>query len=208
MVARDVLPVGTYAVSPAVRVSRTRILAAWRHVPDVSSEDASRGDRQVMPGRPTIATADSRLAGRRWTVGLSLAGMASMAAVSLLQIGMVKHLPDPPLPGFSSDTVNLSKAAFPLGIPDGTLGLLSFAANLPLAAWGPADRARRMPWLPVISTAKALVDVLVSAWYFYQMPAREKAWCGYCIVSALANVGILVLSLPEGRRALAALRRA
>lgn len=161
-----------------------------------------------MLGRPISVTIDRRLAGRRWTVGLSLVGMASMAAVSLLQTGLVKHLPDPPLPGFNSDKVNLSKAAFPLGIPDGTLGLLSFAANLPLAAWGPADRARRMPWLPVIATAKSLVDALVSAWYFYQMPAREKAWCGYCVVSAFANVGILVLSLPEGRRAFAALRRA
>jgi uncharacterized membrane protein len=158
--------------------------------------------------RPSIATADRRLAGRRWTVGLSLAGMACMAAVSLLQTGVVKHLPDPPLPGFNSDKVNLSESAFPLGIPDGTLGLLSFAANLPLALAGPADRAQRMPWLPALATAKSLVDVLVSAWYFYQMPAREKAWCVYCIVSAFANVGVLALSLPEGRRAVAALRRA
>jgi uncharacterized membrane protein len=161
-----------------------------------------------MLGRPAFATANSGLDGRRWTIGLSLAGLASMAAVTLLQTGMVRHLPDPPLPGFDSDKVNLSKAAFPLGIPDGTLGLVSFAANLPLAAWGPADRARRMPWLPVVATAKSLVDSLVSAWYFYQMPAREKAWCVYCIISAFANVGILALSLPEGRRALAALRRA
>lgn len=158
--------------------------------------------------RPTFAAADRGHVQRRWTIGLSLVGIASMAAVSLLQTGVVRHLPDPPLPGFDSDKVNLSKAAFPLGIPDGTLGLLSFAANLPLVARGPADRAQRMPWLPAVATAKSLVDVLVSAWYFYQMPAREKAWCGYCIVSALANVGILALSLPEGRRALAALRRA
>ena len=156
----------------------------------------------------TVAAACSRHAGRRWTIGLSLAGMASMGAVSLLQTGVVKHLPDPPVPGFCSDKVNLSEAAFPLGIPDGMLGLLSFAANLPLAAWGPDDRARRMPWLPVLATAKALVDALVSAWYFYQMPAREKAWCGYCILGALANWGTLALALPEGRRALAALRRA
>jgi uncharacterized membrane protein len=160
-----------------------------------------------MIGQSAIA-AERNWAERRWTIGLSLVGMASMAAVSLLQTGVVKHLPDPPLPCFCSDKVNLSEAAFPLGIPDGTLGLLSFAANLPLAAWGPADRAERMPCLPVVATAKSVVDMVVSGWYFYQMPAREKAWCGYCIVSAVANLGILVLALPEGRRALAALRRA
>ncbi|MDP8921748.1 MAG: vitamin K epoxide reductase family protein [Chloroflexota bacterium] len=161
-----------------------------------------------LRGLPPIATAEDGLADRRWVVGLSLVGMASMAAVSLLQTGVVGHLPDPPLPGFNSDKVNLSKTAFPLGIPDGTLGLLSFALNLPLAAYGPADRARRMPWLPVLGTAKALIDSVVSAWYFYQMPAREKAWCAYCVLSAFANFGILAASLPEGRRALARLRGA
>jgi uncharacterized membrane protein len=158
-------------------------------------------------GLPTIATAKKGLAERRWTIGLSLAGMASMAAVSLLQTGVVKHLPDPPLPGFNSDKVNLSKTAFPLGIPDGTLGLLSFALNLPLAAYGPPDRARRLPWLPLLGTAKALADALVSAWYFYQMPVREKAWCPYCIAGALANWAIVALALPETRRAIAELRR-
>lgn len=158
-------------------------------------------------GLPPIATRANDLAERRWTIGLSLAGMASMAAVSLLQTGVVKHLPDPPLPGFDSDKVNLSKTAFPLGIPDGTLGLLSFAVNLPLAAYGPADRARRVPWLPLLGTAKALVDAVVAAWYFYQMPMREKAWCPYCIAGALANWAILALALPEARRAFAELRR-
>ena len=158
-------------------------------------------------GLPPITTRANGLAERRWTIGLSLAGMASMAAVSLLQTGVVKHLPDPPLPGFDSDKVNLSKTAFPLGIPDGTLGLLSFAVNLPLAAYGPADRARRLSWLPLVGTSKALVDAVVAAWYFYQMPVREKAWCPYCIAGALANWAILALALPEARRAFAELRR-
>ncbi len=156
---------------------------------------------------PLGAAADSTAA-RGWTIALSLVGLANMGAVSLLQTGVVRHLPDPPLPGFDSDRVNLSKTAFPLGIPDGTLGLLSFAVNLPLAAYGPADRDRRLPWLPVLATTKALADSLVSAWYFYQMPVHEKAWCGYCILSALANWGILALAMPEGRRALDTLRRA
>ena len=156
---------------------------------------------------PPLSAADDSMAARRWTIGLSLVGMASMSAVSLLQTGLIRHLPDPPLPCFHSDKVNLSEAAFPLGIPDGTLGLLSFVVNLPLAAYGPPDRARRLAWLPLLGTAKALADALVSAWYFYQMPAREKAWCAYCVLSALANFGVLAASLPEGRRALAALRR-
>jgi hypothetical protein len=44
---------------------------------------------------------------------------------------------------------------------------------------------------------------LAASWYFYQMPAKEKAWCGYCILGAIANIGIAALTLPEARKALA-----
>jgi uncharacterized membrane protein len=135
-------------------------------------------------------------------VGLSLVGMASMAATSLLQTGVIRHLPDPPPQGFHSDSVNLSQTAVPLGMPDGTLALASFALNLPLAGYGSPDRARTAPWVPLLAGTKALLDAAVAGWYFYQMPTREKAWCGYCIIAALASVGILALSLPEAGRAL------
>lgn len=143
---------------------------------------------------------------RRSIISVSLAGMASMTAVSLLQTGLVKHLPDPPLPGFDSDKVNSSDAAYQFGAPDGTISLASLAANIPLAAFGEADRARSRPWVPLAAAGKAAVEAVAAGWYFYQMPAREKAWCGYCIAGALANVGILALTLPEAREALAALQ--
>jgi hypothetical protein len=46
---------------------------------------------------------------------------------------------------------------------------------------------------------------LVAGWYFYQMPTKEKAWCGYCIVGALCNFGIAALTFPEAKRALESL---
>lgn len=143
---------------------------------------------------------------RQLTLALSAVGIASMTAVSLLQTGVVKHLPDPPLPCFESDRVNLSEDAFPFGIPDGLIGLASFVANLPLAALGPPDRARTMPWLPIVGTVKAAIDGAVSAYYFYKMPTSEKAWCPYCIVSAFMNWAILALALSEARTALATVR--
>ncbi len=77
-------------------------------------------------------TADLRR--RRGIIGLSLIGMASMAAVTLLQTGIVRHLPDPPLDSFDSDRVNSSDTAYGLGAPDGTLSLASLASNVPIAA--------------------------------------------------------------------------
>jgi uncharacterized membrane protein len=139
---------------------------------------------------------------RRAIIGLSFAGMAAMGAVSLLQTGILRHLPDPPINGFDSDKVNSSETAYALGVPDGTLSLASLAANVPLTAWGGEDRAGVAPWLPVGFAMKAAIEAVTAGWYFYQMPAKQKAWCGYCIVGAAANLGIALLAIPEAREAI------
>ncbi len=143
---------------------------------------------------------------RREIIGLSLIGMGAMAAVSLLQTGIVKHLPDPPLESFDSDKVNSSDAAYMLGVPDGTISLASLAANIPLAAFGGARRAREHPLIPLVAAGKAAVEAAVAGWYFYQMPAKEKKWCGYCITGALMNFAVFALTVPEAKEALSALR--
>jgi uncharacterized membrane protein len=139
---------------------------------------------------------------RRRVIALSLTGMAAMTPVVLLQTGVVQHLPDPPIGNFHSDKVNRSEEAYKLGVPDGTLAMLSLAGNLVLAAFGGKDRAREQPLVPLAAAIKAGVDVAMAAWYFYEMPAKEKAWCPYCIAGALANFGILLETIPEARRAL------
>jgi uncharacterized membrane protein len=138
---------------------------------------------------------------RRGAIALSLAGMASMTAVTMLQTGLVKHLPDPPSDSFDSDKVNSSATAYQLGVPDGTLSLASLAANIPLAALGGANRAQTMPLVPLGAAVKAGLEALAAGWFFYQMPAKEKKWCGYCIAGALANFGIFALTIPEARKA-------
>jgi hypothetical protein len=35
-----------------------------------------------------------------------------------------------------------------------------------------------------------VAEAVAAGWYFYQMPAKEKAWCGYCVSGALANLAI------------------
>lgn len=145
---------------------------------------------------------------RRAIVGVSLAGMAAMAGVSLLQGGLMRHLPDPPVRGFDSDRVNSSDLAYRLGVPDGAVSLASLAMNVPAALFGGADRAERYPLVPLALGMKAAIEAVVSAWYLYQMPAREKAWCGYCIVGALSSFAVLGLAIPEALAAARARRRA
>lgn len=146
-------------------------------------------------------SSDSDLNARRAVIGLSLVGIAAMSAVTLFQTGVVKHLPDPPIDGFDSDKVNSSDTAYALGVPDGALSLASLAANIPLAAFGGANRAEEMPLIPLAAAAKGVVEAAVAGWYFYQMPTKEKSWCGYCIVGALTNWSIAALTLMEAKKA-------
>ena len=143
---------------------------------------------------------------RRAIVGFSLLGMAAMTPVSLLQTGIVKHLPDPSLEGFHSDKANLSDTAYQFGVPDGTLVLASLAANLPLAAYGGRDRAAQQPWVPLAAAGKAAADALGAGAYFYQMLSGNEPWCAYCVTGALANFAVLMLSIPEAVGALKGVR--
>ncbi len=139
---------------------------------------------------------------RRGIIGLSLVGMGAMAIVSLFQTGIIGHLPDPPLEDFDSDKVNSSDTAYAMGVPDGTMSLASLAANVPIAAFGGKDRHKNLPLIPIAAAAKSVTEAAVAGWYFYQMAAVEKKWCGYCIVGALTNFGIAALSLPEAKKAI------
>lgn len=136
-------------------------------------------------------------------VSFSLLGIAAMTPVSLLQLGVVRHLPDPPIPGFDSDRVNLSQTASVLGVPDGPISLASFVVNLPAARL--LDPVRH-PRLTIAFGAKAAIEAVVAGWYFAQMPRRERAWCGYCIAAFVGSVGVLAATIPRVRRAARRLR--
>jgi len=67
---------------------------------------------------------------RRWIIGLSLFGAAVGQIVSLYQISILKHLPDPPLPIFDADRVDASNYAYKRAqTPDGFAMTASYAAR-------------------------------------------------------------------------------
>lgn len=168
-------------------------MASWKASSDTWNEiDPQTLRRDLQEGR-TLA-----LSCRRGIVALSLIGMLSTALVSLFQMGLLRHLPDPPIRRFHSDKVNSSYRAHQYGIPDGTISLAIHALNVVLAAIGGREHARRSPWLPLAAAAKAAIQAGITARYlFHQMPVVERTWCGYSIVDALAHVGTFALSLPE-----------
>ena len=145
---------------------------------------------------------------RRAVVAASLVGMASMAVVALFQAGLKRHLADPPLGDFDSDRVNASDLAYGWGMPDSPLSIASHAASLAAATIGDEKRAQTHPWLPLAATAAAAPAALTSMRYlFHDMPVREKAWCPYCVVDALAHIAVLGFTFWESGQALRRLTR-
>jgi len=142
---------------------------------------------------------------RMAVLALSLVGAAAMGASSLLQLGIVKDLPDPKarlfgMP-FRSRKVNLSDDAYVLGLRDAPIAFAGFAANIPfLLALGRA-RPSRKPWLSLAFAAKTFAEAVGAVAFFTKMPRKEKAWCAYCVAGAVASVSIFALSLPEAVRA-------
>jgi uncharacterized membrane protein len=159
-------------------------------------------DAELLKNQLT-KTSDGFLPQRRGIILASLLGIGAMSAVTLLQMGVVKHLPDPPLSGFDSDRVNTSRMAYMLGVPDGAVSLAGLSLNILLSAIGGPDRTPKMPWLPIIAGAQSGIVGLATIIYFLDMPLKQKAWCPYCITGALANWAIMSLAAPE---AIAALR--
>lgn len=139
---------------------------------------------------------------RRVAVAVSLLGIGMMAATTLLQAGLVRRLPDPPIEGFDTVRVNTADEAYSYGGPDSPVNILMHAVNIVLATTGGPDRARDQPWLPLLAAAVEAPQSAVAAKYlFHQMPKVDRAWCPWCIVDALAHFATLALVLPEAVRA-------
>lgn len=91
---------------------------------------------------------------RRQVVGLSLGAMVPMGVVTLYQMGIIDHVPEPPLPGLDGDEVDAAPEAYAmLSTPDAVLGLGSYTITLVLAAMGDEDRATERPWIPLALAA-------------------------------------------------------
>lgn len=140
---------------------------------------------------------------RRAIVGLALANMASMGLIALYQVGLIAHVPEPPLPHFDADKVNGSADAYAiLQTPDAILGLGSYAATMALAAMGPADRAQTRPWIPLALAGKILFDAAQAGRLSLNELTKQQAFCLWCLLTTGATLATVPLIAPEARAAL------
>ncbi|HEV2419530.1 MAG TPA: vitamin K epoxide reductase family protein [Terriglobia bacterium] len=153
-------------------------------------------------GHEMRESTDEHMKRRRGGVGLSLVSIASMGLIALYQTGILKHVPEPSLPGLDADKVNGSAQAYRyLAIPDAVLGIGSYAVTLGLASMGSPDRARRQPWIPLAWAAKAGVDAALSAKLTFDQASRYRAFCLWCLLAAGATFATVPLVIPEARAA-------
>jgi len=131
-----------------------------------------------------------------------------MGVVASFQLGLVRHLPDPPLPGFDSEKVaGSAEARALLGIPDAILGLGSYALTFGLAMIGEGDRTASRPWPSLALAAKVSIDAAYAGRKALGQWPRHRALCSWCLVAAGASLASVPLAVPDaierlrGRRA-------
>jgi hypothetical protein len=143
------------------------------------------------------------LARRRKIAGLALTAAGSMGVISLYQLGIIGHLPDPPLPGFDSDKVDAAPDAYSwFQTPDGPIGLGSYAVTLGLAAMGGENRAEEKPLIPLALALKVALDALQAGKLTVDQVAKHRALCVWCLIAAGATFAAVPLVIPEARAAL------
>lgn len=139
---------------------------------------------------------------RRRSVSLAALSIGAMTVVSLYQVGVLRHLSDPPVGPFDSDGVDASGEAYASWrTPDAALGAASYAVSMVLASGGSGDRARTLPWLPLLASAKMFADALGGLWLTAEQAVVHRRFCSWCLVTAAASVGAAAYTVPEARTA-------
>lgn len=135
---------------------------------------------------------------RRWIVGLSMLGGTMAQIVTLYQTGVLKELPDLPIPFADSDRVDASAYAYSrLNTPDGPLMMINYGVTAWLATTGGENRARENPLVPIAMGAKILIDSIAAAELAREEWSENKAFCEYCQVATLCSFASLALAAPE-----------
>ncbi len=144
---------------------------------------------------------DPWLSRRRTIAGIAAGLAAELALIGMRQYGVIRRLPD--LPGFDSDAVVTSRAAYPLGIPDASLAVIGAGAIIALATAGGTRAAGRSRWHDLALGASVTVGAGSALVYLANMAKLHKV-CGYCLVG---TAGFLSLVPLVARGAVRALRR-
>ena len=174
----------------AVRGSESGIGRSTARWAEAVSDDLRRGRGPLLDRRRRVAA-------------LSLGAIGALGGVAAYQTGLVRHLPEPPLPLFDAERVDASGEAYRFsGTPDAALGIASYAATLALAGMGTRNRAREQPWIPLALAAKVLLDAAGGVYLGLEQATKHRRFCSWCVAAAAASAAMVLQVLPEARLAL------
>ncbi len=115
------------------------------------------------------------------------AAVATLIPVAAHQVGAIDHLPDPPGSVFASDRITKSQSAYPLGIPDGILGLTSYGATLGLVALAAGSpKARKL------LAVKLLGDGSLAAFNVVRQIVSFRMLCSWCTATAVCTAAMVI----------------
>ncbi len=114
------------------------------------------------------------------------AALATLLPVVLHQTGVLEHLPDPPGKVFDSDGITESKAAHPLGFPDGLLGIASYGSTLALMVAARENKTARK-----LLATKLVLDGSVASINVVRQVVQFRKVCSWCTGTALATAAML-----------------
>ena len=116
------------------------------------------------------------------------AAIATLVPVVLHQTGVLAHLPDPPGSPFDSDGITESKAAHPLGVPDGLLGLASYGTTFALMLGArESEKARGL------LATKLVADGSAAAFNVVRQIVQFRKVCSWCTGTAIAT-GVMLFA--------------
>lgn len=127
---------------------------------------------------------------RRQIAALSAAGLIDFTIISLYQLGIIDKLPDLPGKLFDSNSVNASKDAQVMGLPDGPVSLTLYAANILLAA-GALKQKKRGNIFDWLLAGLTIGQAAGGTYYLYNMATVQRKVCVYCVTGALINFATL-----------------
>jgi len=148
-------------------------------------------------GRSENGLARARKASRLAIVALSWLGVADALYMLAYHSGLVGSLACPFF-GSGCETVGRSAQARHFGVPNAAVGAVGYAAMGTLAAWLGDRPASERPLIALGLAASAASALGASVFLTWEMVARVRAWCFWCLLSAGLNAALFSLAAREG----------
>jgi hypothetical protein len=153
----------------------------------------------VLPGpdRPPGWTYNPSSWIRRWLgIALALLGFFISRYLAAHQLGYIDHAFDPFF-GDGSDRVTGSSLSRSFPISDAGLGSVAYMLESLAGFMGDRARWRTAPWIAVLSALLVLPLGATSVILVIMQPVIVGAWCGLCLISAVALLTSVPLAVHE-----------